>query len=215
MTLRSFLLPIIVLQAVICQANIIQRNSIKAVLDEIQDEHTLVVFDIDETLIRNTYLGYRKGYASDLTEKEVISVVAEAQKRTNKKYGGCIALTARPWFPKNVEFTAKQLGDFGISFSHSTPWWKDNPSFSFEMHCPHYIDLQNSSFGAGYKDGILYVGCNSKGTFLVLFLMLSGCKPSKVVFIDDHLPFIKVVDEQLTKYQVPHVCIHYVPSNLT
>ena len=167
--------------------HITQGDSFATVLSGIRDKNTLVVVDIDDTLITPD---------GTLTERSVLHTLQTLKERGHK----IIACTARPW--KSREFTVKQLNDLGISFV-DTAITQEVMTFNTHKNFPREA--------AGYADGIIYCGWNPKGKMLAMHLLDTEYQPSSVVFIDDHKPFVESVDQYMRRMKIPSVCIHYVP----
>jgi hypothetical protein len=178
--------------AIPCAADIIRSNRITSVLSSVKDARTLVIFDIDQTMV---------GRDGKLMEPALISVLQKLKRQGNK----IIALTARPW--KSREFTVKQLQDLGISFVE-TAITEDVMSQRF-----HIPNMEMERFAAGFAEGILYCGFNPKGKVLAWHLLMTDYEPTSVVFIDDVLPFVESVDEHCRRLNIPCTCIHYQHSN--
>jgi hypothetical protein len=167
------------------QATIVTRYNISSVLSEITDQNTLIIFDIDDTLLKTN---------GEVTEPNVTTIIATLKQRGCKSIG----LTARPWASK--EHTLKQLADVGISFADSALSLLPMTLNTHEQH---------PRLQAGYTDGIIFCGYNPKGTMLGIHLLVTGHVPSSIVFIDDMLPFVESVDQVCARLHIPCTAIHY------
>jgi len=190
-------------------------------LSEYVDGKTLVIFDIDNTLIKSTgYIGSAKcedymlntfqriGLSKQeaIKKEEAIWVelldamqfglcerdIADVFTRLLEKNITIMGLTARPLASSSL--TTKQMRSMGISF---------------EQRLVYDRELLVSN-DIGFIDGVLYVGSGvNKGEVLLKFLDQIGVTPEKVLFIDDSRKNLEHVCEALKMRQIPGIYIHY------
>lgn len=201
-------------------AVILERGSIKEIAPLI-DKNTLVVFDIDNTLIRtpqslgsaewflHVYSTYRNAGFSDADAKlkaqddwyrvAQISEIIPVEKRTakfvhklQKNKIQVIGLTARP--ANHYDITKKQLHDEKINLSKTAAFPTTN------------IVLAK---GVQYKNGIIFVDEQDKGEALIKFLTHFEIKPEKVVFVDDVSKNTQDVEAALTKAGIQVSSVRY------
>lgn len=218
--LMSFLLMIFALQA---STKVREIQSIKEIIDEISDD-TLVVFDIDNTVIMPTdQIGsdqwyyflvkkYQEQYgfcdqeAHHMAEevwnmtqpfidtKPVEPMTAPLITSLQGKGTKVFALTARTFSIANI--TRKQLLSNAIDFAKSAPQAGDAS-----------LRINNN---ATYEQGILFQGeGNDKGQTLVEFIKLLSLKPQKIVFIDDKEKNTDNVNKALQELGIDHIEFRY------
>lgn len=203
------------------------------VLEEV-DSNTLVLFDVDDVLLRPTdeycfreeiRLGLMKkiGKASSVQEKndmfadfflkrEVVpvnkkmkEVISELQNRSIPH----TALTA--WWTgafgriKEMEKVRfKDLNEVNISFKDSSPFTR-NVSF------PAYRTEKGGV--PMILDGVILVAFGSKGEILGLALDELDHDYKKIIFIDDHKKYVDQVETLCKNRNISYVGIHYTEAS--
>lgn len=183
--------------------------------------NTLVLFDIDNTLMRpqNGPIGtsewfaslIKYGVANGLSEPASSALVSEVYTKIQDRviYGAVepevinlvaelqaqhiatVALTARPDFLH--EITTKLLNSIGINFNNGT---------SYDPHAFSTIP------GTLLADGILF--CNSnKAETLACFLALKHLFPARIVLIDDELRYLQALEVALAQENIEFIGLHY------
>lgn len=178
------------------------------------DDDTLVVFDIDNTLIEpynflgsDTWYYYLVDYlqkvhnltndsarrqAEDIWNRTQPLVKCKAVERATpeliasleKQGNGVMALTARSYASK--EITKKQL----------------EPNKIYLTNPPVKEDVElDALMSTRYSEGILYVGeGQNKGKALVDFLKVTHLRPKKIVFVDDKKKHTNEVNDALNAF---------------
>lgn len=200
-------------------------------MHEVQEEitpQTLVVFDIDNTLITPTgnlgsdqwFFYLQKIYSlKGLSEKEsmdqanltwnktqeLIKVKAVESdtpswiEQLQKKGIKTMALTARN--TDVADTTKKQLQSIQVNFRATPP--------SSQTLKLSKTELQSEE-GAIFTDGILLVGeGNNKGLVLRAFLKKLGYTPEKIIFIDDKLKHVNNMEKALSTLSIPYFGYRY------
>lgn len=207
---------------VVIKSTIIDCNSIIKVLDFVKDFKTLVVFDIDNTLVHpkqelgsDQWFAYliQKKMADGLSFNDALKKVlplyykitelialypvepatGDVIAALEKKGIQVIALTARSL--PILRRTLDQLREAGISFEFSDVF---NKELKFDIEKP-----------AQLCQAILFCNNNNKGTTLFRVLELCNFVPSAIVFVDDKLLHILEVEKECLAHQVPFVGIRY------
>lgn len=183
------------------------------------DQDTLVIFDIDNTLLRQDSMigthqwgdyirerAIRRGVdtkaASELQHKlfgelqphlntvPVENKILEILKILTDKKIPHFALTARGAVIQDV--TVKQVQSLNHNFAQSFPTQKD-------------LSLLN-----GYlREGIIFSGSTPKGELLKVILENSVHKPTKVIFVDDRGYNLESVEASLKDYPVELTSYRY------
>lgn len=185
------------------------------------DSDTLVVFDIDNTLIQpNQSLGsdqwFRhvhksyidKGVPQDVAltkvlgfwkEINTVSQVSPVEYETpsfvrkiQERGIATIVLTSRG--TDVTDITDRQLNDVKLDFTHASPYGD----------LDHLIEK-----GLRYRKGILYVSGQDKGKSLIKLFRYLRLAPKKVLFIDDLQKNVQSVETALTKSQITITNIRY------
>ncbi|MBJ7449602.1 MAG: DUF2608 domain-containing protein [Parachlamydiales bacterium] len=199
-------------------AEIRECNDVAEVLT-LADSETLVIFDIDNTLIEPTqvlgsdqWFNYmlqnrqNNGQAYESALKEIIPLWMQIQQVTEvktcetsttfvveelqRKGIHTIGLTSRS-IPMAYR-TIDQLKSVGIEFTKTAPHVHD---FWVPLDQLQVFKAYNEP--AYYLKGILFSGCNDKGELLLQFFKLTGYLPSKVIFLDDKQNHLVAVEKKL------------------
>lgn len=178
------------------------------------DEETLVLFDVDDTLISSsTYLGtvpwrthVRKKFAEQgctpqqveagldqfwLFVQPLISVcivdpkTPEVIAKLQQMGATTLGLTARE--DKECFYTAKQLASVGV-----------------RLHAPEtvYLPLPHPAL---QHDGVIFCGENKKGAVIDAYFIHEGKLPKKVIFIDDRMEQVRNVEEAIERLGIEFV----------
>jgi hypothetical protein len=201
---------------------ITESNTIADVLKFVDEPNTIVIFDIDNTLIHpNQELGsdqwfsymMKEKFSQGLSAEQALAVVLPlfyqvhdyikmylAEPSTaqvvNNLFGrsiDTIALTSRS-FPL-IEKTEEQLKLNGISF-------KKSAKFNKELSC-------TLTRPAKLRHGIIYCNNNDKGKTLLDVLQLCHCQPQKIVFVDDKINHLFEVERECLANHIKFVGIRY------
>jgi hypothetical protein len=187
----------------------------------IHDKKSLVIFDLDNVIgAVDSYIGtdqwfyhmVNKHTDSGLTSEQAVCHVLPTYcsiqfsiplaliekdtpkfiKKLQEKKIPTICLTTRSYYL--ADRTLEQLNGVGISFL------KNNleKTISFTLPAPCL-----------YKNGILFSGRNNKGDVLLTFLKSLNISPDKVIFIDDKLKNLEVVENALKTRKIDFVGIRY------
>lgn len=184
----------------ISRANIIREiESIKQVQDELAqvDENTLVVFDMDNTLLMANapILTIDQATTFRPVEKETVKIIKNLQARRVP----VIALTYSGSTPEIRRWRASNLHQIKLNFANSFTL----KEFEFNMF-PIIFD----AYPAFYH-GILCAGGAPKGLLLAAFINKIGWRPKKVIFFDDQFPFCLNVHLTMVQWRIPVQCYWY------
>lgn len=185
-----------------------------------QDDSTLILFDIDDTLIDSPislnsgpWIAHYWHHAPKLLPhkmpvlEELMWYVSKTipcravDSSTAEIISICqnsnsitpLALTARPIYKKNIDgikITAEQLLKINIDFSLKV----------FPLNL-----TRHPSF---YK-GIIYTSGKIKGDFLKQYLISTGNFPKKIIFIDDKIDQIQSVEKNMKELGINVSCFWY------
>lgn len=210
-------------------AKIYNTTDIKDIMQSVEDS-TLILFDIDETLIYpKTMLGSKEWFhfldrhARDWKlekRKDCSRFVVDVMKAipvqlVDPVIGSLVsylndqedivvlALTARPYVPRDVpesNLTADQLLSVGIDFSQGLSEYNLNDIFKHQLIV---------------RDGIIFTDGRLKGEELKFFLNQIGYRPGKIIFVDDKISQVESVHIAMEKEGISCDCYHYtkVASN--
>jgi FMN phosphatase YigB (HAD superfamily) len=203
-------------------APIYEIKHIDQVLNYVQNKNDLVVFDLDNTLIRANTLEANSewfdwhfaqlkshGYTTDEILKQIEPIHNAAQQKaitrpiepdTDRIINALqvkglhpIALTARG----SVDLTEKQLKKTRIDFKKNAP---------DKNICYVFNNLAQPAF---YIPGILLAGGNDKGLVLKDFLKHLKSKPKTIIFVDDRLDNIQHVEKTAQQLKIPFIGLRY------
>lgn len=206
--------------------SIIETMYVRDILSHIEPEEmnprTLVMFDIDNTIIApKTDLGSDQwfyamvahGLKRGLTEQQAVDEILPV-------YAQIINQT--PFYPVEPDTTSviKELQDKGVSvialtarsldLAHRTVEHLHDAEIHFTKTDPHECPIQ---YGSGkpalYIEGIIFSGNYPKGEVLLGWLNQIHYKPKKIIFIDDKLKNVKSVESAVHKRNIPFVGLRY------
>ncbi|MBI2742897.1 MAG: DUF2608 domain-containing protein [Chlamydiales bacterium] len=208
-------------------AEIKEIDRISSILPDIEEE-TLVLLDIDETLIETPIMlggkAWRR-YARNILNK---SKGEEEATRIHDKLTYFIAGQV-PYIAIEdevygcfTEFKTKNASVFGFT-ARGREHWYDMPSPDGEalgvLHLKQAgIELYPSSVIAdealflhpSYGQNIFFAyPLEDKGDLILELFAGTSYRPSKVVFVDDKLDHARSVDSALKSLGIPAVCFHY------
>ena len=164
-------------------AEIREIKTMNQIVSEV-DLQTLLVFDLDETIINNRTIPISP------VEKITPQLIENYQRLGVK----VMALTARPVVTSRV--TYHQLLSLGVDFSKSLI---QAESFLKKIVSPWR-----------YRHGIEFSGIvGDKGKALVGFLKERNYQPKKVVMVDDKLKNCVSVNRALDAAQIPNIEFRY------
>lgn len=215
--------------AAFLDANIVETPNLTPLESEIErlDEETLMVFDVDWTLIvpQDKSLRFREFWSlakaktihlpdggehceslvllqskSELIDQKVLDIIS-ALKNKNVKVIALTAMRTGKWghIPSMVDWRIQHLATLGIDFSPSAPYADEIAFTEFHRH----------GYSPVFKQGIIASGRYPKGEVLAAFLRRIDWKPKKVIFIDDYIEFVKSVESEMEKFGVDHTSYLY------
>lgn len=185
------------------QDAIIKIKTIADVFEYIDDELTLIFFDIDLTLgIPYPYPHHKEGFRLYLIEENSPLIINHLHRMGVK----ACALTAR--LPEDQELTIRQLADNGIDFSHMTP---------FTQHASHEVESTHGSRTITHINGVLCSGVCPKGSVVRDFLLhhvtqwpKCDLTKIKIIVIDDRVVQLNNIRNTLNSIGVTNiVCLQY------
>jgi hypothetical protein len=206
-------------------AKIIKSSSLQSVLKDAQvDRDTLVVFDMDKTIVQKysvpadiqTWLA---AAVKDLTARGVPADQAQimadtfAESHKNKvvftpmeevtvseihdlQAAGFHVLVLTAQFKDVSDITLFSLRTLGLEFLNSSRRFQENP-FGQESD----ILFKNGVIFAGYQ--------NDKGEVLKQLLHVNQFTPSKLIFIDDEIKNIRNMEKAFSNGPIPNFNFHY------
>lgn len=194
------------------------------------DSQTLVMFDVDETLIvpkdaisKPCVRGVLNELVKEVLEKEalgehlyslmylkmefeivdpqVVQVIKALQSKNIKTIAFTRMNTGRCGaIPSMEDWRLKQLKDHGIDFS---------PAF------PQFEELSiGSEKPSLFKQGVLCANRQDKGPVFMGFLKAIQWKPEKVLFIDNRLDYLESVEASLKHSGIEFLGFHYIEVEL-
>lgn len=205
---------------------IIESNNISSILDHIKTheyhDKTLVIFDIDNTIVQTpTSLASDQWVYANIDQKmksgdsmhtalektlaiyyliqshiwlvTIEPCIVALIKGLQERKISVIALTARNVFIAHR--TLEQLERLGIDFSRTSP----------QRHfCYHEGDLPIL-----YTNGIIFAGNHDKGAILRAWLTQMNFRPTKIIFIDDKLKNVYLIQHALETTPESFIGIRY------
>jgi len=214
---------IICLISTCAHANVTESNDIRDLL-KFADEETLVVCDVDDTLME---------VISDFgSDKWVTHEIEKLMKQhgwtrwqayhefTPQIHKALMASKIRPVEPTTAE-TLYRLQKRGIKILGLTARYTElayptldqlySIDIDFAANTVYHTDIEvPGEFAAKFIEGVVFIGFkNNKGKTLLRFLDTIGYQPKKVVFIDDKSKHVQSVESAMEERKIPCISILY------
>ena len=203
-------------------SSIIETSDFTHAMTYLEDD-TLIVFDLDNTLIQTSqHLGSdewfthrlehltKQGLSIDKALDQVVPHWIEVQNRTEvdfvdplipnlldkmqKKHVPMIGLTKRP--PAMANRTLQQIAPLHINFDKTAP-----------LKGPLVFEELNAS---SYQQGIIFIAQGiEKGPAITAYLKKLAKMPKKIVLIDDKMSHLQSVAKALEMMEIPFIGIRY------
>lgn len=202
---------------------------------ETVDQHSFILFDVDETLlvqkdlilnpnVREIFNKYAKEtienpeivprgkydnnyfFAQVLSKIEyevvdlkVVEIIRSLQSRNIKNIAFTRMFTGSLGIiPSMEDWRLEHLKKHHIDFSEAFPQFQ-------EMR----IDVLSTGIPSLFKKGMLCANNQDKGPVFVAFLEAIQWRPSKVIFIDNRLDYLKSVENALERTGIEFIGFHY------
>lgn len=212
-------------------ARIVEINRMSEILPEI-DLRTVVVFDLDNTVIEAKQMLGSDMWYEHLSEKYTNEALAEGLDPEKAK-GVAIPKAVAGWMPYQmvtevnaVEDSTPQLirdlqarglttigltaRPFDLAESSARQLESVNVDFRKGGALPKKMKGFDNRKGIGWHHGVIFVGLgNDKGEVLRQFLKANGVAHRKVVFVDDKVKNVQAVDNAYKTSEVPCVALRY------
>lgn len=222
MVRHSLLLSLVALVCSTHAYHIVESDHVLDLKKYIKDRATLVVFDLDQVVIRGPHdfsgdlmfshvigSALKRGLSIDDAIGEFLPIYVEIQRNIQmelceevvrdfiaelqRQHIPVIALTSRS--VPIEERTIEILRNLGIDFSKNAP-----SGYTIDL------SLTDPSF---YKQGIIFTGQNHKGHLLIKFLDHLEIVPSRVIFINDKEKYLHEIGESMDERGIDYVGIRY------
>lgn len=220
-----------------CPSPIIPIDSFAQAADALAqaDQKTLILFDVDETLIMPASIAMRSATKEKHKQwlKQTIDTIFNSLPHPQDYYFDNWDMSEQPFMliEPSIVATIASLQERGITtlgltlassgtigrFIPLYPEFRHNTlhdlGINFDKSNLTNITFTNLTENKGthpmlYK-GILYANLGSKGAVLGAFLDTLSWKPHTVIFFDDSLKRIHEVRNELCKRKIPCICYHY------
>jgi FMN phosphatase YigB (HAD superfamily) len=210
-------------------AEVKQTGKIEKIRKHI-DQETLVIFDIDETLVVGRHNLYSPGPTCQAYKKRILNELSRKQENMAQLYSQVLLQTRFDCVEdgtaslvselhskgiKTLALTARHTGEHGL-IKDLTEWTSDHLqklqldfSRSFPEVTPFELTGRKGRAKPLYKNGIIYTCSQDKGSLLMQFLNKINFHPKKVVFIDDLLVNAESVSQALERVGIKNYCYHY------
>lgn len=200
---------------------------------ELADTDTLVMFDIDDTILYNTDLILRACNRS-ISEKFLAGIIKNPEIIPHGKYPedylksqillnidielvdqdvAALIKNLQSRQIKTIAFTKYSYGNLGVipSLAH---WRIDQLlKFGIDFGNPfpnfHHKEIVTDTVQALFIKGILFANRQNKGPVLVAFLNEIKWKPKKIIFLDDRMDYLQTVEDSLKNSGIEFIGYHY------
>lgn len=194
-----------------------------------QPSNTLILFDIDDTLIDAPYMLASKAWRS-----YIVKATKEIDPDLN--WHDILSYHLARYYPVHpVEtLTSQYVHDLqskghvlcGLT-SRERQLWYDMPQKGIDVLTVHqlrsvHVDFHNQRLENVYPDlsrdpeyfhGIFFCNLEPKGNFLSHLLQSASERPVKILFIDDKRSQVESVDTALQELGIPHECYLYTATD--
>lgn len=215
-------------------SQIFSTNDLSTLRDfvETSDENTLLLLDVDQTLITpddpilkpkwekllDQLLGGKKVLIEESGEKRYVfrEILIDAPHSLVDPESVALVEDFQKKKVPVIAFTAAPGGRIG-KLENFIDWrileLKDF-GFDFQGAFPHVKELKlpkdpGLEYPPIYKSGVLITSLHDKGPVLINFIKELNWKPKKVIFVDDKMHNLNSVIQSLTKEQIEVIGIHY------
>lgn len=205
-------------------ARVIETSQMSDILQSVEDS-TLVLFDVDETLIHSrTMLGSQKArYFLNAHFKLKNLSLAQREGLFWKVVKAVPVKLVEPYTADLINGlkSKKNVTVLGLTARGCVPHDDTDPKSNFTAHQLksvnidfsehlHLYDLKDhSSKKLVFRDGIIFTEGRLKGGDLKAFLAFAGLSVDKVIFVDDKLEQVNAVNEAMEKKGILCDCYHY------
>lgn len=195
------------------------------------DDDTLVIFDVDRTLVQ---MGDQLLYSGKSGFKKKINTFPAYSRLSSEEQDTLLSIVLLKTSHEIIEFDAVELihdlqkkniktlvcttletGEFGLIPSMEQ-WRIDTLAhlgLSFDAAFPQLEEIRfyphEMSHSPLYKQGALIASKRTKGEIISLFLERLEWKPKKIVMIDDQMTDLKSVEDDLKKFGIEFQGLHY------
>jgi hypothetical protein len=217
-----FLIFFIAILFNIVDGKIIESDTITITLDYLSQANTLVIFDIDNTLVRYaTALGSDEWFSHLVDQQRSKGFGTEAATTMTLPiaYYAHFSLALVPTEPSNSLLIGHLIKN-NIPFMGLTS--RSLPLAERTYEQLHVIDMDFDKSAviqtkmlffpqhrAIYMHNILFSGNNDKGTMLLELFDALNYQPDRIIFIDDKLYNIESVEKAAQKRHISYVGIRY------
>jgi hypothetical protein len=191
------------------------------------DSQTLVMFDVDETLLipedailqagmHPTFDRYQEEvFGKEAGEYELSQILASMEFELVDQRSVALIRSLQQRHVRTIAFTRIPGGPLGILPSRAD--WRvahlKKHGIDFRSAFPHLQELTVPAVAgeepAFFKHGVLFAGVREKGPVLVEFLAAIPWRPSKVLFLDDNRSQLESVETSLQGSGIEFVGFHY------
>lgn len=219
---------------------IIESHDLISFEEEIEriDNETLVIFDVDRTLIipKDHILRVNDGelireYAKDMMKKALslavknqndyfFSLVLQQMEfeLVNEKFPSLIQQLNQKGV-KTIALTAMPTGEWGC-ISNVEDWRVQSLrkfGIDFSSAFPEHTHLtfkvgKKMTQSPSFKDGILFSASATKGETLSAFLKKIHWTPKKIIFLDDRMKYLQSVENAAKALEMDYLGIHYLEA---
>ncbi len=217
--LKTLLFTLVLSQSLF--GKIIETKKMQEILKDVS-AHSLVVFDLDNTIMEagqtlgsDQWFEYRITQLKNSGESAEVAVEHAVSDWEKINYKGTVRLveTVTPSIIKKIQ--DRGIPTMGLT-ARPASFLEKSLSQLRSLHVPiarrtvtdAILEIQDKDL-AVFKEGVLSVGLNNKGTILVKLLNEIGMTPERVIFVDDKVKNVKNVDEALEAVSIPSFAHRY------
>lgn len=203
------------------RAQIIEIDDIMQVSCHI-DQNTLVLFDIDNTVIELPQILGTPQWFSDFYKKQInvgithdkameaaVKIYIQVNERSEAKPCDCrTPKIIQKLQNKGMIVLALTSRDNGLS--HTTVRQLNSVGVNFNIgRFKNFQRKLNQGKRSKVENGIIYAGGKNKGNCLKEFFTVAHWIPAKVVFVDDQLKSVQEVEMSFSETNIAYIGIRY------
>lgn len=219
MKIRNLFISLILFLAPYLHGEIIETNQLTDVLDYVT-ENTLVVFDLDNTLIKaQQTLGSDQWFSHEINQnmKQGLDLY-QAIDNILPLYFHIQDVTAVTLTEPCIPNILQKLNNMGIQtmalttrspqLARRTFQLLREVNIKFKSNISHEFILE-PEFDSRHIKHCLFVGNANKGEILSLFLKQCGLNPQRIIFIDDKINHVKNVAKAVEQLDIEFIGLRY------
>lgn len=234
-----FLLLILNLAFTFTKTEIIEVSTLDRITEELPslDENSLVIFDIDGVLLLldqpfyhpfashflcQIFTQYLEPLENEKYEKILSIMLLNSEYILIDKSTPSLTKNLQERLIKTIALTAASTGSFGLVPNLEAQRINDLKKFDIDFghSFPEYLNLTLESSNPDdredplilFKQGIIFTNHTPKDYALSLFFSTIKWKPNKIIFIDDEIRNLELIEQDAKTQEIEFLGLHYTAA---